>query len=110
VINKERIILKKDQILIKHNKKENQDREHNRIYGLSFNATAIMLYSSGIIDKPLLDEIDYVRRERNKFIHILHDPNLNVLSMREVKAMEYLAHKAIRCVSKLMAKNNEMDR
>jgi hypothetical protein len=91
------------QILIKHYKKENQDRKHNRIYALSFNATAIMLYSSGIIDKPLFDEIDYVRRERNKLIHRASDPNV-VLSMERVKTMEDLAHKAIHSVSELMSK------
>jgi hypothetical protein len=91
------------QILIKHYENENQDRKHNRIYNLSFNATAIMLYSSGIIDKSLFDKIDYVRRERNKFIHRASEPNL-VLSMERVRNMEDLAHKAIHCVSKLMSK------
>jgi hypothetical protein len=84
------------QILIKHFGDKNKDRDHDRIYNLDFNATAIMLYSSGIIDKPLFDEIDYVRRERNKFIHRASHPNLiTILTMERVKTMEDLAHNAI---------------
>jgi hypothetical protein len=94
------------QILIKYYENENQDRNHDRIYNLTFSATEIMLYSSGIIDKLLFDEIDYVRRKRNKFIHRASDPNL-VLSVERVKTMEDLANKAIHSVSELMVKMNK---
>jgi hypothetical protein len=76
------------QILIKYFVKKHHDRDHHRIYNLNFNSTAIMLYSSGIIDKPLFDEIDYVKKRRNKIIHSTSDPNrITVLSKERVKTM-----------------------
>jgi hypothetical protein len=94
------------QILIKHFGEKNQDRDHDRIHNLTLNATAIMLYSSGLIDKPLFDDIDYVRKKRNiLFIHRGSDPNqITVLSKERVKTLEDLANKAIRSVSLLIAK------
>jgi hypothetical protein len=39
-----------------------------------------------VIEKSLFDEIDYVRRERNKFIHTPSDPDLTaVISRKRVK-------------------------
>jgi hypothetical protein len=53
----------------------------------------------------LFDEIDYVRRERNKLIHRSHDPNTaTVLSKERVKTLEDLSNKAIHSVSYLSAK------
>ena len=93
------------QILIIHFGEKNQDRDYDRIYDLNFSATAIMLYSCGIIDKPLFDEIDYVRRDGNKLIHRSFNPDTGtVLSKERVKTMEDLSNKAIHSVSKLMEK------
>jgi hypothetical protein len=99
------------EILIKYYETKYKDRDHHRIYDLSFYATTTMLYSSGIIDKALFDEINYVRKGRNKLIHKTYDLNLpSVLSTKEVKNMENLAHIAIHSASKLIVKDLEAAR
>jgi hypothetical protein len=95
------------QILIKYynDKKQNKDKEmiNDRIRKLSFSATITMLYCNEIIDKPLFDDMEYVRVERNNLIHRIYYHS-DLLSMEKVKTMEGLAHKAIHSVSRLRAK------
>jgi hypothetical protein len=93
------------QILIGHynTKKGDKDRINEKIRRLSFNATVMMLYYNKIIDKPLFDDIDHVREERNIFIHKMYDQS-DVLWMKKVKTMEGLSRKAIHSVSALRAK------
>ena len=96
------------QILIKHFGEKNQDRLRGRIHDLTFNATTVMLYSNGIIDKPLFEGIDDVRKERNSIIHEMSNPNLiTLLSKGRLETMENIASKAIHSVSELMAKLNK---
>ena len=64
-----------------------------------------MLYSNGIIDKPLFEGIDDVRKEWNSIIHEMSNPNLiTLLSKGRLETMENIASKAIHSVSELMAK------
>jgi hypothetical protein len=96
------------QILIKHFGVKNQDRLRGRIHDLTFNATTVMLYSNGIIDKPLFEGIDDVRKERNSIIHEMSNPNLiTLLSKGRLETMENISSKAIHSVSELMAKLNK---
>ena len=98
------------QILIRHYEKQNRSRDHSRIGGLNFNATTIMLYSSGIIDKSLFENINDIRRSRNnEFIHRTHAQSI-LLSMKKVEEMEDIAKKAIRSVSDLKAKCEDMNK
>jgi hypothetical protein len=76
---------------------------NDRIRKLSFSATITMLYCNEIIDKPLFDDMEYVRVERNNLIHRIYYHS-DLLSMEKVKTMEGLAHKAIHSVSRLRAK------
>jgi hypothetical protein len=96
------------QILIKHFVETNKEIGHERIGGLSFDATAIMLYYCGIIDKDLFKNINDVKKKRNRFIHEMSNPALiKLLSKERLEDMENLANMTIHSVSELEAKLDE---
>lgn len=89
------------QILIKYYRIRNK-RTDQRIQDLNLNATLIMLYSNRIISKLLFEDMDYIRRERNNFVHALNPEIIAVLTRSKVKTAEDLAHKAIRSIFELI--------
>jgi hypothetical protein len=93
------------QILIKHFGETNKEIGRERISGLSFGATAIMLYYCGLIDKELFKNINDIKEKRNKLIHEMSNPTLiKLLSKERLEDMENLANKNIHSVSELEAK------
>lgn len=93
------------QILTKYFGEKNKEIGNERILGLSFNGTVIMLCYCGIIDKELFRNINNLKKERNGIIHEMSNPDLiKLLSKERIETMEQLADKAIHSISELMEK------
>lgn len=93
------------QILTKHFGGIDKEIGHERIGGLSFDGTTILLYYCGIIDKELFKDFNAVKKERNRLIHEMSNPDvIKLLSRERLESNDDLANKAISSVSELMKK------
>jgi hypothetical protein len=96
------------QILTKHFGGTNKEIGHEKIGGLSFDGTAILLYYCGKIDTELFKDINAVKKERNRLIHEMSNPDvIKLLSKERLESYEDLANNAIHSLSELMAKLND---
>lgn len=88
------------ELILEHFEKIDKKLSHEKIQVLSLNAIAINLYSNGIIDENLFNNINEVRKKRNNFIHI-KDEN-KTISYEEIQKIENLSSNSIDAVSKLI--------
>ena len=91
------------EIIIKHFQQVINDNQEEKIKKLNFASCIFLIYSIGLINKNLFDDLNYIRNKRNDIIHLTTKNNF--VSKQSIKEMENISNKIIKSLTIILRKN-----